>query len=57
MGTRFVASAESANHPGHQERIVSAKGNDVVETILYDVVWPDASHRIASHRIASHRIA
>jgi hypothetical protein len=31
---RFVVSAESANHPGCKERIVSAKGEDIVETTL-----------------------
>jgi len=44
MGTRFVASAESSNHPGYKERIVSAKGEDIVETTLYDIGWPDAPH-------------
>lgn len=32
MGTRFVASLESANHPGYKNRLVAAAATDTIET-------------------------
>ncbi len=46
MGTRFVASAESGNHPGHKGRIVGAGFADLAETTLFDGSWPDSPHRV-----------
>lgn len=46
MGTRFVASAESGNHPGHKRRIADAGFADLTETILFDGGWPDSPHRV-----------
>ena len=46
MGTRFVASQESANHPSYKESIVEATGDDIVETSLFDIGWSDAPHRV-----------
>ena len=46
MGTRFVASQESASHPGYKETIVAATGDDIVETSLFDIGWSDAPHRV-----------
>lgn len=46
MGTRFVASAESGNHPGHKTRIAEANFADVVETTLFDGGWPNSPHRV-----------
>ena len=41
MGTRFVASAESGNHPGYKRRITEASFEDLVETTLFDGGWPE----------------
>jgi nitronate monooxygenase len=46
MGTRFVASAESGNHPGYKRRITEAGFADLVETTLFDGGWPDSPHRV-----------
>lgn len=46
LGTRFVASAESGNHPGHKRRIAKAIFADLVETTLFDGGWPDSPHRV-----------
>jgi nitronate monooxygenase len=44
MGTRFVASKESANHRGYKERIVAARVTDLVETELFDPVGQECPH-------------
>jgi len=46
MGTRFVATKESGNHPDYKERIVKATLADLVETTLFDGGWPDSPHRV-----------
>ena len=46
LGTRFVASAESGNHPGHKRRITEAGFGDLAETTLFDGGWPDSPHRV-----------
>jgi nitronate monooxygenase len=44
MGTRFVASKESANHRGYKERVVAARASDLVETELFDPVGRECPH-------------
>ncbi len=48
LGTRFVTSAESGNHPGHKRRITEANFADLAETTLFDGGWPDpdSPHRV-----------
>lgn len=46
MGTRFVASVESGNHPGYKEKIANAGLANLVETTLFDGGWPDSPHRV-----------
>ena len=46
MGTRFVASVESGNHPGYKERIAKAGFADLLETTLFDGGWPESPHRV-----------
>jgi len=46
MGTRFVASAESGNHPDYKAKITEAKFSDLVETTLFDGGWPESPHRV-----------
>jgi nitronate monooxygenase len=46
MGTRFVASLESGNHPGYKQKITNADFADVVETTLFDGGWSESPHRV-----------
>lgn len=46
MGTRFVASRESANHRGYKERVVAAHATDLVETRLFDAGWQESPHQV-----------
>lgn len=46
MGTRFVASKESANHRGYKERVVAARATDLAETELFDPVGQECPHRV-----------
>jgi nitronate monooxygenase len=46
MGTRFVASDESAAHDDYKARLTEALGEDTVLTDLFDVGWPDSPHRV-----------
>jgi nitronate monooxygenase len=46
MGTRFVASQESAAHPKYKARLVRAEARDTTLTELFDVGWPASPHRV-----------
>jgi nitronate monooxygenase len=46
MGTRFVASDESAAHPLYKNCLLRAEARDTVLTELFDVGWPAAPHRV-----------
>lgn len=46
LGTRFVASLEAAACEGYKQRIVAAAAADTVMTTLFDIGWPNASHRV-----------
>ena len=47
MGTRFVATNESAAHPLYKQEIVKAKSAaDTVLTVCLNKVWPNATHRL-----------
>ena len=46
MGTRFVASDESAAHASYKARLTEAVGEDTVLTDLFDVGWPESPHRV-----------
>jgi nitronate monooxygenase/enoyl-[acyl-carrier protein] reductase II len=50
MGTRFVASEESRASRPYKERIVRARAEDTVHTMLFDVGWPDAAHRVLRNK-------
>lgn len=46
IGTRFLASYEAAIHSRYRERLLDANENDTVFlTNLFDIRWPNASHR------------
>src|SRR5262245_58668281 len=46
MGTRFVASEETLVTREYKERIVQSKAEDTVYTLLFDIGWPNAAHRV-----------
>jgi NAD(P)H-dependent flavin oxidoreductase YrpB (nitropropane dioxygenase family) len=50
IGTRFLCSSESAALRAYKERIVRAKAEDTVHTLLFDIGWPDAAHRVLRNK-------
>jgi NAD(P)H-dependent flavin oxidoreductase YrpB (nitropropane dioxygenase family) len=46
MGTRFLASKEAAVHPFYKEKVLEASEIDAVYSRLFDIGWPNASHRV-----------
>ena len=46
MGTRFVASTESAAHDAYKSALVEAGPDDQVYTNCYDLGWPYAMHGV-----------
>ena len=46
LGTRFLCSNESAVLPSYKERVRKAKAEDTVYTMLFDIGWPNAAHRV-----------
>jgi NAD(P)H-dependent flavin oxidoreductase YrpB (nitropropane dioxygenase family) len=46
MGTRFVATQESAAHPAYKQAVINAVETDTVYTSMFDQGWPDAPHRV-----------
>jgi NAD(P)H-dependent flavin oxidoreductase YrpB (nitropropane dioxygenase family) len=47
VGTRFVASDESAAHPAYVAALVAAaSGDETVLTTTFGLDWPDAPHRV-----------
>lgn len=46
MGTRFLCSEETQVLRAYKERVTQAKAEDTVYTLLFDVGWPNAAHRV-----------
>jgi nitronate monooxygenase len=46
MGTRFLCSAEAAATQAYKERVVHSTAEDTVYTMLFDLGWPEAPHRV-----------
>lgn len=46
MGTRFVATLESAAHPAYKHAVLEAVETDTVYTHMFDRGWPGAPHRV-----------
>src|SRR5262245_4797239 len=51
MGTRFLASVESDAVQAYKERVVQSRAEDTVYTVLFDVGWPDAAHRVLRNKV------
>jgi NAD(P)H-dependent flavin oxidoreductase YrpB (nitropropane dioxygenase family) len=51
MGTLFVATNECRVLDSYKQRLVQSQASDTVLTSLFDVMWPDAPHRVfRNHR-------
>jgi NAD(P)H-dependent flavin oxidoreductase YrpB (nitropropane dioxygenase family) len=50
LGTRFLASPEASATDEYKRRLVAAKAEDTVHTMLFDVGWPGAPHRVIRNR-------
>jgi nitronate monooxygenase len=46
LGTRFVATAESAAHPEYKAALVAAGEHATALTVCFDGDWPGAPHRV-----------
>ena len=53
VGTRFLCSNEAAAARAYKERIVRAEAEDTVHTLLFDIGWPNAAHRVLRNRAYS----
>jgi NAD(P)H-dependent flavin oxidoreductase YrpB (nitropropane dioxygenase family) len=51
MGTRFLASEETQVVRAYKERVVQSRAEDTVYTVLFDVGWPDAAHRVLRNTV------
>jgi NAD(P)H-dependent flavin oxidoreductase YrpB (nitropropane dioxygenase family) len=50
MGTRFVASEEALVANEYKRRIVKSQAEDTVYTLLFDIGWPNAAHRVLRNK-------
>ena len=50
MGTRFLCSEEAFLAREFKERVVQSKAEDTVYTLLFDIGWPDAPHRVLRNK-------
>lgn len=50
IGTRFLCSAEACVTREYKERVVKSKAEDTVYTVLFDIGWPDAAHRVLRNK-------
>src|SRR5262245_14946047 len=50
IGTRFLCSTEAQVTRAYQERVVRSKAEDTVYTLLFDIGWPDAPHRVLRNK-------
>ncbi len=58
MGTRFLATPESAAHKDYIARLIAAHHCDtLIETDLYNVGWPNAAHRVLRNALADRWLA
>jgi NAD(P)H-dependent flavin oxidoreductase YrpB (nitropropane dioxygenase family) len=51
LGTRFLCSDESRAAAAYKQRVVQASADDTVQTTLFDLQWPDASHRVLRNAV------
>jgi nitronate monooxygenase len=46
IGTRFIATRESAAHPEYKNSLLKADTGDTVLTVCFEGGWPNATHRV-----------
>jgi NAD(P)H-dependent flavin oxidoreductase YrpB (nitropropane dioxygenase family) len=46
VGTRFVAAEEADTHAEYAQALIDAGPEDTVLTTAFEVMWPDAPHRV-----------
>ena len=46
LGTRFVASKEAMAHHSYKQKLVAAGVGDTIHSMLFDVGWENAPHRV-----------
>ncbi len=46
LGTRFLATPESAAHPHYKQQVLAASEEDTTYTTLFSAGWPNAPHRV-----------
>jgi nitronate monooxygenase/enoyl-[acyl-carrier protein] reductase II len=51
MGTRFLASEETRAVQAYKDRVVQSRAEDTVYTLLFDVGWPNAAHRVLRNKV------
>ncbi|MGE0826011.1 MAG: NAD(P)H-dependent flavin oxidoreductase [Candidatus Binatia bacterium] len=51
MGTRFLCSEEAKVLRSYKERVTTARAEDTVYTLLFDVGWPNAAHRVLRNAV------
>ena len=51
LGTRFLASTESAAHPEYKQRVLHASAGDTFHGELFDIGWPHAPHRVLRNSV------
>jgi nitronate monooxygenase/enoyl-[acyl-carrier protein] reductase II len=51
IGTRFLCSTECPVSPEYKRRIIDANAEDTVHTLLFDIGWPNAAHRVLRNRV------
>lgn len=50
MGTRFLCSEETLVSRAYKERVTKSNAEDTVYTLLFDVGWPNAAHRVLRNK-------
>ena len=53
VGTRFIATHESAAHPDYIRALLAAGPEDTVLTEAFSVMWPEAPHRVLRSCVAA----
>ena len=51
VGTRFIAAEEADAHPAYVDAVIAAKPEDTTLTMAFEVLWPDAQHRVLGSAI------
>lgn len=50
IGTRFLCSNEAVAAQAYKQRVAHSRAEDTVYTLLFDVGWPNAAHRVLRNK-------